>query len=160
MNLLNSSLFPLLWWSDLFLALPETSYFYFSVGRIRVPFPNFSISFVSSSKCLDIGDAFLPWQWTPCWTVRISIFITFLLIPIVCSDTLLHISTEHWLPCCTLIFEAGNGWEMVRGDQSMTWVVSMRTLTSELTRIDAAKLPGWGPWVLPSQWLETSIDMA
>lgn len=52
-----------------------------------------------------------------------------------------HVSTEH-LPRCTMFFEEGNGWKMVRGGQWMRLVKTVIALTSGLAHADAVRLPG------------------
>lgn len=45
----------------------------------------------------------------------------------------------------TDLCEAGDCWKMVPDEQSMIRGKGMKSLTSGLARVDAVRLPGWGP---------------
>lgn len=55
----------------------------------------------------------------------------------------LPLSTERMVSCM-LLCDSGNCRKMVRGDQSMTWEKSMKTLTIGLNCVRAIRLLGWG----------------
>lgn len=44
---------------------------------------------------------------------------------------------------CVLICEEGNGCKVVRVGQPMTWGECLKTLTTGMADVDAAKLLGW-----------------
>lgn len=46
------------------------------------------------------------------------------------------------MPCFMLFFDAGNDWEMVQSDRSITWHKCMKNLFSGLIRADPIRLPG------------------
>lgn len=65
----------------------------------------------------------------------------------------------EWTPCCMRFSKADNGWKMVRGGQSITWVKCLNSLTSEMTRVGAFRRPDPGPRDSPKRCLETIGDV-
>ncbi|KER26177.1 hypothetical protein T265_06531 [Opisthorchis viverrini] len=64
------------------------------------------------------------------------------------------------LPQRALFAQPREGWNRVRGGQTMTWQRSMKAITSKLSCAGNCRLPEWGTRDGPDQWLETLSDMA